>query len=80
MGETNQSMDLPELSTCFERGPLFVNTSEMPDLSSLDPSEIALDVNVTGIANIPNQIHHEERHRKHRISIALIGESCKHTG
>lgn len=48
----------------------------MPDISKLplDPAEITLDLNVTGIANIPNQIHHEERHRKHRISIALIGK------
>jgi hypothetical protein len=48
----------------------------MPDITKLplDPTEITFDLDVTGIANIPNQIHHEERHRKHRISIALIGK------
>ena len=35
--------------------------------------EIRQDLDVIGLANIPNQIHHEERHALHPINIALVG-------
>lgn len=48
----------------------------MPGLvNSVDSEDIRLDHGITGIANIPNQIHHEERRRSHQINIALVGDA-----
>lgn len=39
----------------------------------IDPKKISVDLGVTGIAEIPNQHHHEVRRTHHVINIALIG-------
>lgn len=40
---------------------------------TFDSAQIKPSLSVTGIANIPNQVHHEVRATKHTINIALIG-------
>lgn len=39
----------------------------------ISAGEIVSSLEVTGIANIPNQVHHQVRSTKHHINLALIG-------
>lgn len=39
----------------------------------INSAQITQDLDITGIAAIPNQVHHEVRATRHQISIALIG-------
>jgi len=41
----------------------------------ISAAEIVKSLDVTGIATIPNQVHHQVRAAKHQINIALVGEA-----
>lgn len=41
----------------------------------ISASEIVKSLDVTGIAAIPNQVHHQVRATKHHINIALVGDA-----